>query len=119
MPGNPRLSRVGMTLLSLRMTTEMRPCWRKMFTRKRACVAELIAAVARAVFEEVPDEPPVVAEDVERDVFGLVGGQRVDGRIDRDGFQLSESFDLKRSAHGEIQVGNTIVALEHGSEDGV
>ena len=108
-----------MTLLSLRMTTETRPCWRKMFTRKRACVAELVAAIARSVFEQMPDESAVVAEDVEGDVLGLVGGQRVDGRIDRDGFQLSEGLDLERPADGEIQIGNAVVTLEHGSEDGV
>ena len=35
------------------------------------------------------------------------------------GFKLTEGLDLERAAHGEIQVGNAVVALEHGSEDGV
>ena len=81
--------------------------------------AELVTAVARAGFEQVIDEAAVVAEEVERDVFGLVGRQRVDGRIDRDGLELAERLDLKRAADGEIQIGNAIVTLEHGSEDGV
>ncbi len=65
------------------------------------------------------DEAAVVAHDVEGDVFGLVGGQRVDGWIDRDGFKLTEGLHLEWTANGEIQVGNAVVALEHGSEDGV
>ena len=81
--------------------------------------AELVAAVATAGFEQMLDEAAVVAHDVEGDVLGLVGRERVDGRIDRDGFELTEGLHLKRAAHGEIQVGNAVVTLEHGSEDGV
>ena len=80
---------------------------------------ELVTAIARAGFQQVVDEAAIVAEEVERDVLGLVRRQRVNGRIDGNGFQLSERLHLKRTANGEIQIGNAIVALEHGPEDGV
>ena len=35
------------------------------------------------------------------------------------GFKLAERLHLERAANGEIQIGNAVVALEHGPEDGV
>ena len=98
------LSRLGMTLLSPAHDHREPALLPEDVHPKARLAAQLVAAIAGTALEQVLDEPPVVAEDVERDVLGLVGGQRVDGRIDRDGLELAEGFDLERPAHGEIQV---------------
>ena len=119
MPGNPRLSSVGMTRVEFAHDHRDAALLAEDVHAEPRLVAELIAAIARPVFEQVPDQPAAVAQDVEGDVFGLVGRQGVNGRIDRDRFELSERFHLERPADGKIQIGNAVVALEHGSEDGV
>ena len=50
------------------------------------------------------------------DALDLEGRERLDRRLDRDGFELPVRFDLKRPAHDEEEVRDALVAIEDDVE---
>ncbi len=80
---------------------------------------ELVGAIARAVLQQLAQEPAVVAEDVQRDFLRLESCERLDAWRGYNGPQLAIAFHLKRLPYDEDEVGDAIVRPQHRGEDGV
>ena len=56
--------------------------------------------------QQVFNLPKIVADDVLRDGFGLIGRELVNGRVENHRFKLAVSLDLRRAVHREQHIGN-------------
>src|ERR1041384_5550898 len=80
---------------------------------------EFIAAITSSAMHEFTQPAHVGANDVHRDLLGLVRRQRCDMRLDIRYLKFAISLDLKRPAYGEVEIGDPLMRFQHVSEDGV
>ena len=80
-------------------------------------VAERVAAIAGAAGEIIVDQAPISLHESERELFGLIGRERFDRRVDKDRLQFAEIFDLQRMTDGKVEIGDAVVGLQHRGEN--
>ena len=61
----------------------------------------------------------LVADDIKRDLLGLIARQRFHRGLNPRFFKFAESLDLEWSIDGEEQIGDARMRVEHRGEDGV
>ena len=71
-----------------------------------ALVRERVGGVTGTVAQQIFNLPKIVANDVHRDGFGLIGCELFDGRVERHRFELAVSLDLRRAIHRKQNIGN-------------
>src|SRR6266404_9359936 len=76
-------------------------------------VVERVTAIARAASHIVVHQTAIPLHEGEGDLFRLIGTERFDRRIDRDWFELTEIFDLRRMANRKIEVGDAVIGFQH------
>ena len=69
-------------------------------------VRERVGSVARPVAQQVFNLPEIVANDVERDAFGLKRCELFDGRVEHHRFEFTVSLDLCRAVHRKQKIGD-------------
>ncbi|MFM1944768.1 MAG: hypothetical protein RI897_3750 [Verrucomicrobiota bacterium] len=68
---------------------------------------------------QVFGEPAATADEVHRHHFRLEGGEFFDRRVEFDGDEFTEGFDLGGFIDREIQVGHLMLKVEHFGQDGI
>src|SRR5437899_11230179 len=76
-------------------------------------IVERVTAIARASSQIVVNQTAIPLHEGDSDLFRLVGSERFNRRIDRDWFELTEIFDLKRMADRKIKIGDAVIRFQH------
>ncbi len=76
-------------------------------------IVERVTAIARASSQIVVNQTAIPLHEGDSDLFRLVGSERFNRRIDRNWFELTEIFDLKRVADRKIKIGDAVIGFQH------
>ncbi len=85
-------------------------------TLNRTLSSQGIGKIAGALGAQVAQQATVAADQVQGEDLGLEGGQFGDRRLDVDRHQNAVAFHLQGLAHGNIEIRNPVMPVEHGRD---